>query len=368
MQKRSGDESDDRPISNRSINGIITFMIRGAHSNRFLKKTALLLILSSIVTTSCIVTAATPSITARSLSPQVTFGDSLSIECTISLPPGYRVEGSAPVLPANTVPSWRLSETDASGTNYERLGFLFYALEPDTLIVGPFQFTIADATGERSTVSSNAVSVLVNTVLAAGDSIPLPNRPPMSIKGRGIPGWLIILAIVLLIATIALIYYYRTRKSKDHQAIDEPIDEIGEFLKIKELGLHEKGRLKDLYVLISAALRGFIHRNMAFHALFETTSEITRELAKSDYSPDISNSFGSLLNESDMVLFARHVPSWEQSSSIIERALIPVKAVLDENTRRAVLATSSDSASDINGKQVLSPKTVADPVSEEESP
>jgi hypothetical protein len=342
-------------------------MVHELYRKRFCIAAAIVSFYGITVTTTTIVTAATPSINARSLSPQVTFGDSLSIECTVILPPGYRIDGPTPEAPANLAPSWHSSEPDVNvGIIREQFGFRFYAFEPDTLIAGPFQFTIADSSGVRSTLTSNEVAVLVKTVLAAEDTIPQPNRSPMTIKGQGIPGWLITLAIVLLIALAALIIYLRKRKKTNELlVIDESIDEIGEFLKIKELDLHEKGRLKDLYVLISAALRGFIHRNMGFAALFETTDEITRELTKSDYSHDINKLFSSMLYESDMVLFARFVPSREQSSTIIDRALVPVKAVLDENARRAVSVQPTESSSDMNSDPVVPSKTVAVPVREE---
>jgi hypothetical protein len=73
---------------------------------------------------------------------------------------------------------------------------------------------------------------------------------------------------------------------------------------------------------------------MGFEAVYETTDEIIRELNDSSYEKNISTDISALLRESDQVLFATWMPPYDQAARAIDRALVPVHSVLDENRRR----------------------------------
>ena len=87
-----------------------------------------------------------------------------------------------------------------------------------------------------------------------------------------------------------------------------PIDEIGEFERIRAMGLAEKGQIKELYILVSNATRGFIYRKMNYDAIYRTSWEIIEHFRKSGCENRIYESVKEILNESDMVKFAQVFP------------------------------------------------------------
>jgi hypothetical protein len=212
---------------------------------------------------------------------------------------------------------------------------LLYAFAPDTLRIGPFVAGYITADGETKNALSNMIIIPMTGVVENAESPPLPNRNPFAIASKGISIGLFILLLILIALGIAAVLYFIHRKRRSLKpVIEEPIDEIDEFLRIKKLKLYESGRLQELYVLLSSAMRGFIHRNMEFDALYETTEEITNELIKKSDNNKINREISEILAESDRVKFAKYIPSEELSSSVIDRALEPVKAVLDEIARK----------------------------------
>jgi len=279
-----------------------------------------------------------------------TIGDSLSVFCTVTAPDDVRVSEPNPGSTSTFIDIekiWDKKESLDSGITREQFGYLLYVLTPDTLSVGPFTVGYVTAEGDTGTVSSNIITLLIKSVIENPESPPMPNRSPFGIPSQGIPLWLVILLIIILIVVIAwLVYYFRMKKTAFlPHAPPEPIDEIAVFEHIRSLRLHEKGEFKRLYILISNAMRGFIHRNMNFDALYRTSEEIINGLSLNSVDGAILNPIQKVLVESDMVKFAKYIPPAHLSSTIIDRTLDPVKAVLEKIEREKMdLSTEQESA------------------------
>ena len=97
--------------------------------------------------------------------------------------------------------------------------------------------------------------------------------------------------------------------------------------------LHEKGHIKELYVLVSVAMRGFIHRNMNYDAMFRTSWEIIANLSCTTTDKSVLKAIREIFEESDRVKFAKFIPPAELTSTIIDQAIEPVKTVLEQIER-----------------------------------
>ncbi|MBT4484433.1 MAG: hypothetical protein HOC71_12240 [Candidatus Latescibacteria bacterium] len=286
-------------------------------------------------------------------------GDSLSIFCTVIVPQGVRV--SEPHLPGRSLfidieKIWQKEEALDAGDTRKHFGFRTYVISPDTLTLGPFTVQYTTAEGDTGKVSSNEIKLLVKSVINNPEEPPysLPNRSPMDITARNLPAWLKILLIVLALLVIALVVYIALKRRKSIPASSlpmKPIDEIHVFERIRAMKLHEKGQIRDLYIQVSNAMRSFIHRNMQFDALFETSEEIVMNLSRNSVERSILDPISEVFEESDMVKFAKYIPTVEQSSTIIDRALKPVKSVLKEIEReKERLAAESEASSSPENK------------------
>jgi len=156
---------------------------------------------------------------------------------------------------------------------------------------------------------------------------------------------------------VAAFLILRRRKSPEPAvAIGRPLDEIAEFENIRARHLTETGQIKELYAQVSGALRGFVHRNMGFEALYSTTGEIRRKLARNWKDSETGDAIRAIFEESDMVKFAKYIPPEETSSTVIDRAIIPVKKALEliaEERER-------ERAAEEEGRKISSPPSPAE--------
>ena len=277
-------------------------------------------------------------ITIYTSASQITFGDSLSLFCEITAPQKYEIPEPFPEDQSSDyeIPGQpeRLGSPD-SGSDITTYRFLVYAFAPDTLSIGPFAAEYIDADGTSGTVRSNVIEIPVNSVIESVESPQLPNRDPIAVKSAGVSIWLIlILCLLAALCAAAVFYYIRKKRTTPVPEIVEPVDEIEEFLRLKDLKLYESGYLKELYVQVSLKMRGFLNRNLEFDALNDTTGEIAHELSNKYGNKQVIDNINRILEESDSVKYAKYAPPFEQSTTVIDRALEPVKTILDEIARR----------------------------------
>ena len=282
------------------------------------------------------------TVTLHSTQSSLTIGDSLTVICSVTIPEGVR--SSEPYLTEKSLfidieNSWKKEESPAPGITRKQYGFLAYVFNADTLTVGPFAVEYETAEGNTGKALSNKLTIYVQGVVEGyvngisegpGPS-PMPNRSPIMIAFHGIPVWLIVILItVILLFTGVLVHYIRKRKRSFPPQPPKPIDEIREFERIRALQLYEKGQVKELYIQVSDAMRGFIHRNMNYDAMYRTSEEIINGLSRISVEKSVLNSIHEVFKESDMVKFAKFLPHDDLSSTIIDRALKPVKSVLEK--------------------------------------
>jgi len=273
-----------------------------------------------------------------------TIGDSLTVTCRIHVPGEYRLgdpvfSDPGPFVEFMPGTTHRASAPDG----YVDVLFTFdaYVFKPDSLTIGPYAVDYVTARGDSGKVVSNPVTLVVRAVAApTADGTPLepkPNKPPLTIASRGFPTWVIIV-LALLIATAAWFYLrYRKNHSRTKPVVSAgPIDELGEFENIRAKRLYETGKIKELYVEISNALRGFLYRNLHVDTEHETTFEIMSNLVKTDRD-GITGDVHRILMEADMVKFARYIPPADRSGTVIDRALDPVQKVLGRIEREKAL-------------------------------
>ena len=265
----------------------------------------------------------------------ISIGDSVSIRCIVTLPDSVLagapfLKEKNPLIDLEQLQQWTSEEKTSAGT-VRRYGFLAYVAEVDSARVGPFAVEYVTARGDSGEALSNVLNLRIAGVDASPDSTLRPSRAPFEIGSRGLPAWVIPLVIALLLALAAWYFLRRYRKRPvTVPAVVKPLDEIEEFEHIRALQLREKGQVKELYLLVSTAMRGFIDRNMGFDAVHSTTDEIRRALERRWKDRRVTDSMRAIFEESDMVKFAKYLPSDEYAATVIDRAIVPVRTVLEQ--------------------------------------
>ncbi len=273
-----------------------------------------------------------PSIEISAAVAAVALGDSVSIRCTVHASPD--VEVGEPFLrednPFIEIERRVGAEERSGGGTVRRYEYLAYIFSPDSVRIGPFFAEYVTARGDSGEIVSNALEFAVAGFVQSDEDPPEPSRAPIVIAGGRTWAWFLVMAAGLLAFVAAAFLLLRKRKRPAAMTTMEPsLNEIEEFENIRALHLRESGQVKELYIRISDAMRGFIHRNMGFEARYSTTGEIRRKLDLVWGDRDTAEAVGAILEESDMVKFARHIPPDDLINTLIDRSIDPVRKVLE---------------------------------------
>lgn len=121
--------------------------------------------------------------------------------------------------------------------------------------------------------------------------------------------WLIILLVIL--AGTAVFLYIRNKKIAALQPVEEMSLKERSLLAIDLLEkdrLWEKGRLKEHYIELSFILRSYLSARYDLNLLENTTKETQILLSHKGLHAETIKVIGTVLNQSDMVKFAKSMP------------------------------------------------------------
>lgn len=191
---------------------------------------------------------------------------------------------------------------------------------------------------DGSSIKSTELKIVITPVLEGDESDIRAMKPQVAVDESG-PLWPWLLAALLLILTIALIFYLkhlRDKKGEEEVAaivIPHHIEALDELQKIEAMNLIREGRLKEFYTLVSDVIRVFEGKSHGFDAMEMTTEELSHHiivktgasLNKVEEEKDLLT-VGKFLRDCDMVKFAKHRPADMDISALCERAREIIKA------------------------------------------
>lgn len=166
---------------------------------------------------------------------------------------------------------------------------------------------------------ADEVVVTVESVLAraAGATdirnIKPPEEPPVDWR----PYYLAGAALAALAALALLASRLRRRAARAHPVPPPPPHEIAleELERLRARRLIEEGAFKEYYSRLSAIVRAYVERRFGLRSPEMTTEEFLLTSARSGRLDHAHRALlGEFLTESDLVKFARHLPTIEASA------------------------------------------------------
>jgi len=181
----------------------------------------------------------------------------------------------------------------------------------------PVAFAQSDTSREYQIIQSEPIEIIVNSVLSAEDNEIRDIKPPLDIP-LNYWRWIIVGAIIVFILSVIFftIYYLRWRRKgiplfrkesvrPAHEIALEEVAVLGKEWKI----LFQEGKHKHIFTRISDILRQYLENRYFLEAMGETTSEIRQSLKEFDIGENIRNQAIGVLEFSDLVKFAKFIPS-----------------------------------------------------------
>ena len=147
--------------------------------------------------------------------------------------------------------------------------------------------------------------------------------------------WVWIIVVLLLVSVFV---YYKWKKKRSVILSDEVIIELTPQEKalaaISELELQrlwEKGKLKTHYIELSHILRAYLSEVLEIHLLEKTTTETKLLLAQKGVRKDLILKIEEVLQQSDMVKFAKSSPD---ELSILAVSVLAKEIIQEVNSKK----------------------------------
>ena len=196
----------------------------------------------------------------------------------------------------------------------------------DDLEIPGFQVELEDEAGEVSTLASNPVPLTFKSVLEEGEDQFRPMKPIFTFAASLLP-WLLL--TLLLLAVGFLIYRFYTRQPATELPAEptpaplpfnNPLHQLKEELEALSGDHSPLGtrNFEAFYIRLGDAMRRYIENVYKIRALEMTSGELLRSLREYPADHEVIESARRVLNEADMVKFARFEPDMQQAGKALE--------------------------------------------------
>jgi hypothetical protein len=207
--------------------------------------------------------------------------------------------------------------------------------------IGPFPIEVVSGEEVLETKETNSIPITVKSVLSEEDKDIVDLKPPFEVKGNPffVLKYVAIFLAALLLALL-LVVYLKKRKQKEKVAAEpllSPVEELDK--RVKELvGKHlpEKDMFKEFFLRLTEIYKHFLHRQYRFNAEDLTTYETLLFLDSREKEREVTDAVGYVLNTSDLVKFAKFIPTHEVMEELKGKISILVKALRRREMAEAI--------------------------------
>lgn len=274
---------------------------------------------------------------------EMSIGDQALLTLTVDLAPGFRLDsvevpravGDFEVVEALTA----LETRGPGGATRTRLRFLITSFEIGTRRIPQIGVGFRGPDGAPGTArTAQGHAVAVRSVIQPGEASNdiKPLKPPLPAPGTG-PDLLrsapLVAAAALMLAAAVLLLRARRRAPLplDGPVLGPARAALAELERVLELGLPEKGRTREHYELVSAAVRSFVARRYGLAAEARTARELRRELEHSGVGGSAAQLLCEVLADAESVRYEeRHVSPAQAKRSMRDLIELMRKSVVAE--------------------------------------
>jgi hypothetical protein len=199
---------------------------------------------------------------------------------------------------------------------------------------------LSNSTGTDTTVYSTPVPIFFKTIVAEGDEEFRPLKPIFDFAAAIWP-WLV--GLLLLTATGWLVYKWLQKREEKPEPvkIPDPVPFKDPLLMLQneldklsgeESPLKRRG-FKVFYILLGDAIRAYFEDVYQINALEMTSGEILKALRDYPAEKEIISITRKVLNEADMVKFAKFEPDIPQADQALKVAyqFLEIASEVDKN-------------------------------------
>jgi len=257
----------------------------------------------------------------------ITIGDRINYSIIIDRKKGLRIEkpGAGINLGGFEIKDYNFPEPEEkNGRIIERFNYNISVYDTGKYTIPPFPVAYfpSDTSQKYKIIMAPAIDITVKSVLSGEDAPKLKDvKEPLEIPfDYWFWTWIILGSIVLIGGAYFAYKLYKKKKEQGYiftpPPPPRPAHEIAfdALNKLFASNLLEKGRYKAFFSALSQIFRAYLENRYFIYALEETTFEIMRDMKKKLEDRDLLSDLNNVLSLSDLVKFAKYVPSEDEIS------------------------------------------------------
>lgn len=259
-------------------------------------------------------------------------GDQILFVVTVDLAPGYRLDGvevPRALGDFEVVDTLTALETRGQGgATRTRLRFLIttFALGAQRIPPTVVSFRAPDGTPGTARAPEGHTVTVRSVILPdepAADVKPLKPPLPVPATGPDLARYLpLAAAVALAIAAAILVLRVRRRDVAVAPTAHGPARAaLDELERVLDLGLPDRGRVRDHYELVNAALRAFVARRYGLAAGARTARELRRDLERAGAGGAAVQLLGDVLADAESVRYEERAVSPAQAKRAMREVI-----------------------------------------------
>jgi hypothetical protein len=212
--------------------------------------------------------------------------------------------------------------------------FIVTAYDTGDLVIPPLPVMVVDPAGAQHALFAESARIRVAPVTNPEDMTIRDVKAPVGVEFpwlKYLPYFLSPLLIV--IAIIVAVWLIQRRGVEEEEAMDHrPAHQVAleELKALEKEDLLAAGEYEKYYTRLSWILRKYMALRFFMYALEYTTTEIIEKLKYKDIEHGDHEKARCLLEEADMVKFARHEPALEERTTAADRVREIVERTKEE--------------------------------------
>jgi len=325
LTRRAGGNDIERPMMRVEAIADIQSYAAGDGASR--GKIVLCALCCALVALAATYASANISVTASVDRNEVRLGERFGLVVSVAHDPGYKLSEPKVGKTLGDFVVVNRSKHEAKGnppTTEFRYTIAGFKLDRATIATVAVQYT--DPQGRPGELETHPIGVRMLGTVPAGQTEIKDIRGMVEIEPR-MALWLKIL-IGLVAGVLACVITWWLVKRRRKQQLEKPAPKplpasvvaLAELDKLAKSDLLFLKQYKEFYFRLSEIIRRFLSGRLNFPADDMTTTEIEFMMRDDPISPEFTAAIFEILNFSDMVKFAKLIPSDPKNDEIIEKA------------------------------------------------
>jgi hypothetical protein len=212
------------------------------------------------------------------------------------------------------------------GRILQKYEYVVSVFDTGSFVIPPFPVAYfpTDSIADYKIITASAIKIYVESVIQDEERQLRDIKPPINIPYN----YFLLISVIGSVLLISLIMYlgyrlYRKRKETGYLLKPpepaKPAHEVAlnALSDLMEKDLVSKGFVKQFYSEISEIVRRYIEGRYFVRALEETSTEILLELEGQELSEIAYQNVRELLQLSDLVKFAKYLPTDEENENVV---------------------------------------------------